>query len=160
VDEKGKPIIRQDWQQLYRPKMTQEGISSSMGFLRTVCDKSISLTDIGEEQIDILIKQNCDAWLDSLLRKSREFGITDNFTEIYYPARNLIFTRLRSAIDGMTMNAISKTTNVTEQHNTGQPQEQEQGGGCRIYDYRQLRRYRYGRHTNGRVNVPGGNTRR
>ena len=130
-DDKGRDLVKQEWKQRYPAKMTDEGVSSTLGFLRTVCDKSMSLTDLSEEMIDTLIRQNSDAWLDFLCVNSTEFGLNNpsKIREVYYPARNLIIAKFRSAIDGMTVNAISTTTNVQEVKNIAPaPREEEQVG--------------------------------
>lgn len=127
-NEKGQEVVRQEWKQKYPTKMTDKGVSSTMAFLRTICDKSISLTDLDEDMINTLIRQNADAWLDFLCVNCRDFGLTgpNKIMEVYYPARNLIIAKFRSAIDGMTVNAISTTTNVSEVKNiTPEPQEPE-----------------------------------
>lgn len=118
-NDAGQDIVQQEWEQRYPAKMNETGIISTMSFLRTICDKSMSLTDLSADQIDVLVKQNADAWLDFLCVNSSSFGLSSpsKVREVYYPARNLIVTKFRSAIDGMMTNAISKTTNVSEVHN-------------------------------------------
>lgn len=128
----GRQILAEDWQARYRQKMTDEGINSVMSMLRTICDKSMSMTDLSEEQIDILVKQNTDAWLDFLCVNALDFGLSspDKISEVYRPARNLIITKFRSSVNGMMVNAVSKTTNVSEQHiiNPEQPNAQQPSG--------------------------------
>ena len=118
-DDKDREIVKEEYIQRYPAKMNDLGIISTMSFLRTICDKSMSLTDLSSGQIDILVKQNADAWLDFLCVNSTNFGLDSptKIKEVYYPARNLIVAKFRSAIDGMMTNAISKTTHVSEVRN-------------------------------------------
>ena len=126
-NDKGQDVIKQDWEQKYPAKMNDLGIISTMSLLRTICDKSMSLTDLSTQQIDVLVKQNADAWLDFLCVNSQSFGLStpSKIREVYYPARNLIVAKFRSSIDGMMTNAISKTTTVSEVHNMSPDQQQQ-----------------------------------
>jgi hypothetical protein len=125
-DEKGRDIVKSEWLPRYPPKMNDLGIISTMSFLRTICDKSMSLTDLSTTQIDTLVKQNADAWLDFLCVNSMNFELNSpsQIREVYYPARNLIVAKFRSAVDGMMTNAISKTTHVSEVRNLAPEQAQ------------------------------------
>jgi hypothetical protein len=125
LDKKSnKEITIEEWRQVYPPKMNDAGISSTVGMLRSICDKATSLTDLGEEATDILIKQNIDAWLDFLCINAKDLGLasTSKINEVYYPARNLIISKIRSSVDGMIVRAIADTTNITENRNI-QPKE-------------------------------------
>lgn len=130
-DDKGRDIEKKEWVQKYNQKMTDYGITSVMSFLRTICDKTISMTDLDETLIDTLIIQNANAWLDFLLANYLDFGLagTSKIIEVYYPGRNLIVAKFRSAVDGMTVNAISKTTNVSEVKNMTAPDMEDQNQG-------------------------------
>ena len=132
-DEKtGKELITEDWVQVQKPKMHEAGINSVMGMLFTMCDKSLSMTSLTPEQIDMLVKQNCDAWLDFLCINAQEFGLNtpSKIDEVYRPARNIIITKLNSTVNGMMIDALSKTTQVSEQHviNPQDPNPQQPSG--------------------------------
>lgn len=115
-DDQGKDIIVQRWEAKFPPKMNDMGVTSTMAFLRIICDKSISMTDLDEEKATMLAMQNADDWIEFLNTNSANFGLKtqSQIKEVYMPIRDLIIVRFHSNIDGMIVNAIAKTTNVTE----------------------------------------------
>jgi hypothetical protein len=115
-DEQGKDIITQKWEPNNPPMMNTTGITRTMSYLRVICDKSISMTDLTEEMADMLSLHNADAFWTFLNVNAMNFGLKDEsqLNEAYYPVYDLIVSRFHSCVDGMMVNAIAKTTNVTE----------------------------------------------
>jgi hypothetical protein len=126
-DDAGKDIVKAVWQRRFNPKMNEGGITSTIGYLRIICDKSISMTDLSEEMAATLSKQNADQFWTFLNVNAASFGLTDEsqINEAYYPIYDVIVSRFHSCIGGMMVNAVAKTTNVTEQKtvNPELPQE-------------------------------------
>jgi hypothetical protein len=129
-DESGKEILVQKWVPKFTPKMNDLGITSTMSYLRIICDKCISMTDITEEMAGILSNQNADQFWTFLTVNSANFGLQDEskINEAYYPIYDLIVSRFHSCVDGMIVNAVSVTTSVTEQKTVAPEQQQESKG--------------------------------
>jgi hypothetical protein len=127
-DEKGQDTVKQSWDPKFKPKMNDLGVTSTLSFLRVICDKSISMTDLSEDMADMLAMQNADAFWTFLNVNAMNFGLKgeSQLNEAYYPIYDLIVSRFHSCIDGMMVNAVAKTTNVSESKTVAPEQQPEQ----------------------------------
>jgi hypothetical protein len=96
--------------------MNDRGITSTMSYLRIICDKAMSMTDLSEELADVLSLQNADQVWTFLNVNATNFGLEteSQIKEAYYPMYDLIVSRFHSCVNGMMVNAVAVTTNVTE----------------------------------------------
>jgi len=127
-DDQDKDTITQKWEPKNQPMMNQTGITRTMAYLRVICDKSISMTDLTEEMADMLSLHNADAFWTFLNVNAMNFGLRDEsqLNEAYMPVYDLIVSRFHSCVDGMMVNAIAKTTNVTESKSMNPEQQVDQ----------------------------------
>ncbi len=127
-DDQGKDVIKQIWVQKYPAKMNDRGVTSTIGYLRIICDKSISMTDLTEEMAADLAHQNADQFWTWLNVNSANFGLMEEsqINEAYFPIYDMIVSRFHSCVDGMMVNAVAKTTNVSEQKTVNPEQIQQE----------------------------------
>jgi hypothetical protein len=137
-DEQGREIVKRVWSQRFPKKMSDVGINWVISYLQIVCDKTVSMTDISEEEAAELSLQDSDDVLTSLNIRAADFGLTDaqgqivvsKIYEVYTPLREIIITRIHSCVGGMMVNAVAKTFNVSEQKTVNpEPVQQEQSRG-------------------------------
>lgn len=118
------------WVKKYQPKMNEEGITSVISFLRTVCEKIISITNFDEELMNKMIYQNIQDLTDRLCENfyNYQFRSIADLNEINVVGRNLIIAQISRSKDGMTLQAVTSNTQITENRNTGQQQAIDPNG--------------------------------
>jgi hypothetical protein len=115
------------WEKKYAPKMNDMGITSTISFLRTICEKIISITNFDEELMGKMIYQNIQDLTDRLCENffTYEFKSIADLSEINVVGRNLIISQISRSKDGMTLKALTSNTVVSENRVINQPQVQD-----------------------------------
>ena len=114
------------WARKYPSKMTEQGISDTISFLRTVCEKIMSITNFDEDTIWKLVYQNIQALTDRLVEKylDYEFRSIADIDEIINVSRNLIIAQIMRSKEGMTLMQVTSNTMISESRNVS-PQQQD-----------------------------------
>lgn len=121
VQETGQYI--EVWDQKYLPKMNQEGITAVISFLRTVCDKIMSITNFDEDMLNKMVYQNIQDLTDRLVENWYNYGFSSiaDVGEINIVGRNFIIAQIMRSKDGMTLKAITANTVINENKTMNQP---------------------------------------
>ena len=103
----------------YSPKMNEEGITQVISFLRTICEKIISITNFDDEMMQKMIYNNIQDFTDRITENwyNYEFKSIADLSEINSVARNLIVAQFSRSAGGMTLQAITSNTSIQEVRN-------------------------------------------
>jgi hypothetical protein len=118
------------WTKKHPAKMNDDGITSVISFLRTVCEKIISITNFDEEMMGKMIYQNIQDYTDRLCENfyTYEFKSIADLSEINLVGNNLIISQLSRSKDGMTLKAVTSNTMISENKVINTPQQIDPNG--------------------------------
>lgn len=98
-----------------RPKMTDEGVNSFLGTLRSYLNKNVVLSNLSEEEVIEIMKDLCKTLRMFLAANHKIYKINKNdFTEIYTNAENQIYCFLLRAKNNGERLRWMKTQTVSE----------------------------------------------
>jgi len=107
------------WEKRYAPKMNELGIINTISFLRTICEKMLSITNFDEDMMYKMLTQNIQDFTDRLVENwyTYEFASIADLDEINSVGRNMIIAQMSRSKDGMTLQAVTSNTTITESRN-------------------------------------------
>lgn len=116
------------WKKRYPSKMNDEGITSTISFLRTICEKIISITNFDDDLMGKMIYQNIQDLTDRLVENwfNYEFRSIADLDEINMVGRNMIIAQLSRSKDGMTLKAVTSNTVISENKTIAPPTQDQQ----------------------------------